>query len=94
VSLPAGADIDAALPWLVALLALLPAFALSVLMALRGRVGARLVGVQLASSVAVLILVAMSFAFDQPSLLDLPLTLVLLSLPGTLVMALFLERWL
>ncbi|MFC0410136.1 monovalent cation/H+ antiporter complex subunit F [Roseomonas elaeocarpi] len=94
MNLPAGADLGAGWPWMLALLALLPAFALSAAMALRGSVGARLVAAQLASSVAVLALVTMSFAFDQSSLLDLPLTLVLLSLPGTLVMALFLERWL
>ena len=36
----------------------------------------------------------MTFAFDQSSFIDLALTLALLTLPGTLVMALFLERWL
>jgi multisubunit Na+/H+ antiporter MnhF subunit len=36
----------------------------------------------------------MTFAFDQGSFIDLPLALALLALPGTLAMALFLERWL
>jgi multisubunit Na+/H+ antiporter MnhF subunit len=41
-----------------------------------------------------LILVLMTFAFDQSSFIDLPLALALLALPGTLAMTLFLERWL
>jgi multicomponent Na+:H+ antiporter subunit F len=44
--------------------------------------------------VVALLLVLASFAFDQDSLIDLPLTLVVLSLPGTLMYALFIERWL
>lgn len=81
-------------PWMVATLALLPAFAVPVAMACRGTVAARLVAVQLATSLATLILVLMTFAFDQSSFIDLPLALALLTVPGTLVMALFLERWL
>ena len=80
--------------WLLALAALVPAFAVPAAMAMRGRIGSRLMAAQLATSVAMLALVAMSFAFDLPSIIDLPFTLVLLSLPGTLVMTLFLERWL
>ncbi|MCR0981233.1 monovalent cation/H+ antiporter complex subunit F [Roseomonas populi] len=80
--------------WLAATAALLPPFALAALLALRGSAGTRLVAAQLASSIAVPLLVAMSYAFDQPSIADLPLTLVLLTLPGTLLMAVFLERWL
>lgn len=81
-------------PWLWATVALLPPFALAALMALRGPMAGRLVAAQLASAVAVPVLVAMSYAFDQPSEVDLALSLVLLTLPGTLLMAVFLERWL
>ncbi|MBP0492705.1 hypothetical protein [Roseomonas indoligenes] len=80
--------------WLAAALALLPPFALAAMLAMRGEVAGRLVAAQLASSLAVPVLFAMSYAFDQPSMADLPLTLVLLTLPGTLLMAIFLERWL
>lgn len=80
--------------WLAATLALLPPLALASLMALRGAVAGRLVAAQLASSLAVPALFGMSYAFDQPSMADLPLTLVFLTLPGTLLMAIFLERWL
>ena len=54
----------------------------------------RLVAVQLATAIATLVLVLMCFAFDQPAFADLPLALALLAPPGTLVMTLFLERWL
>ncbi len=80
--------------WLAALIAMLPPLALPLWVALRGRTADRLIAAQLASAVAALALVLMSFAFDQPSFIDLPLSLAFLSLPGTLLFALFLERWL
>ncbi|MBL6456427.1 hypothetical protein JMJ55_13920 [Belnapia sp. T6] len=80
--------------WLLALLGLVPALAVPVWQALRGSIGTRLVAVQFATSLAVLMLALMSFAFAQPSLMDLALTLALLTLPGTLLLAVFLERWL
>lgn len=80
--------------WLAAIIALLVPFAIPVAVALRGGIAQRLVAVAFATILAVLELVLMSFAFDQPSFIDLPLTLGLMSLPGTLVFAHFLERWL
>ena len=80
--------------WTAALLALLPPLALTAWHVLRGRTATRLVGLQLASSIGALMLVLLSMAFEQPSFVDLALALVLLSLPGTLVFAQFLERWL
>ncbi|MDQ2802718.1 MAG: monovalent cation/H+ antiporter complex subunit F [Pseudomonadota bacterium] len=80
--------------WMLAILALLPAFAVPVIAACRGNTAGRLVAVQLATSLASLLLILMTFAFDQSSFVDLPLSLALLTLPGTLLMALFLERWL
>ena len=58
------------------------------------KVSRRLVAMELATSLSVLMLIALSFAFDQASSIDLALTLTVLSLPGTLVIALFEERWL
>ena len=81
-------------PWLLALLALMPGIVLAVVMACRGDIIGRLVATQLVVALATLVLVLMTFAFDQPAFADLPLSLALLNLPGTLVMALFLERWL
>lgn len=81
-------------PWLIATLAMLPAFVVPAIAACRGHVAGRLVAVELATAVAALLLMLMSFAFDQSAFIDLALTLVLLTLPGTLTLALFLERWL
>ena len=81
-------------PWFVAALALLPPFALAAVAATRRALADRLVAVQLATSLAVLLLIALSFALDQPASIDLALTLGLLTLPGTLLFAVFQERWL
>jgi len=80
--------------WMAALLALLPPLAVPVWVGLRARTGDRLAAVQMGSVLAALMLVLTSFVFDQPSYLDLALTLTFLSLPGTLLLAHFLERWL
>lgn len=80
--------------WLVAALALLPPFTLAVVASGRGALRIRLVAVQFATSIATLLLVALSFALDQPATIDLALTLAVLTLPGTLLFALFQERWL
>lgn len=80
--------------WLAAALALLPPLGLAVAAAASGALAFRLVAVQLATSVAVLLLVVMSFALDQPAVIDLALVLAVLTLPGTLLFAVFQERWL
>lgn len=87
-----GADSGAL--WLGAALALLPPLALAVVAAARGALGFRLAAVQLATSLATWLLVVLSFALDQPSSIDLALTLALLTLPGTALFALVQERWL
>lgn len=80
--------------WFLATLAMMPAFAVPVMAAARGGAAARLVAAQLAAAVATQALLCTSFAFDQTSYVDLALTLALLGLPGTLLIAVFLERWL
>ena len=80
--------------WLGAAIALILALAIPALASLRGSLVQRLVAVQLASVLAPWILVALSLAFAQPSFLDLALTLALLAIPGTLLYALVVERWL
>ncbi len=80
--------------WMLATIALLPPFAVSVAGGCFGRTGSRLIAVQVASSLAIAILMLMTFVFDQSSFTDLPLCLALLSLPGTLLMASVVERWL
>ena len=80
--------------WTVAFVLLLPAFAVPVMAALRGGTADRLAAVPLAGGVATMLLALTTFVFDQSSFIDIALCLALLTLPGTLVLALFLERWL
>lgn len=80
--------------WLFASLGLMPPVLVTVVAAGRGALSARLIAVELLSSLSVLMLIALSFAFSQPSSIDLALTVALLTLPGTLLFALFAERWL
>ena len=80
--------------WMLAVLGLLPGLVVPVLAACRGGTSQRLVAAQLASATAALVLALMTFAFDQSSFIDLALCAALLTVPGTLLMALFVERWL
>jgi len=80
--------------WLVAALALGPPLLVVAVACGRGPVHLRLVAVELVTSLMIAVLVALSFAFDQASSIDLALTLALLTLPGTMLLALFQERWL
>jgi len=80
--------------WLIATIALLPPIAAAAGVGWRGSLAERFVAVEFASSLTALALVTMSFAFEQPSLIDLPLAIALLSLPGMLVVAHVVERWL
>lgn len=81
-------------PWAVATWGLLPALVVPVLVSFRHEAATRLVAVQFATVISSLLLVLMSFAFDQSSYVDLALALGVLTLPGTLLMAVFIERWL
>jgi len=81
-------------PWFAAALALLPPFAFAATAIASRALGYRLVAVQFATSLTLLLLIAFSFALDQPAAIDLALTLGVLTLPGTLLYAVFQERWL
>jgi len=87
-------SVDTGTVWAWAMGGLSVPFVMAVLAAGRGAPAGRLPAVSLAASLAVLLLLMLSFAIDQPSSIDLALTLALLSLPGTLIFALFEERWL
>lgn len=80
--------------WWISSLALSIAAAVPAVLAGIGRTATRFVALQLLGSVASLILITLCFALDQSSCIDLPLALAFMSLPGVLVCALFLERWL
>lgn len=81
-------------PFLITATAMLLALIIPAWVAMRSDIAERLVGVQLGSVVSALILVCLSLGFGQTSFLDLAVAIALLSLPGTLVLAIFLERWL
>ena len=80
--------------WSVAVWALLPAFAVPIVAAMRGTVAARLVAVKLATALAITLLIVMSFAFDQSSYVSLAEALAVMNVIGTLVVAATVERWL
>ena len=81
-------------PWLAAAIALMPSVAVAVYGCAVGALHSRLAAAQLAGGVGVAVLVTMSVAFDQPSSIDLALMLCLLTVPASLLIALFVERWL
>jgi multisubunit Na+/H+ antiporter MnhF subunit len=54
----------------------------------------RLIAVELAGTITTLLIVALAQGLGRPTLFDLALALAVLSVPGTLVYAHFLERWL
>ena len=80
--------------WLFAAILLLPPLSVPLCLAMRGAANQRLAAVQLAGSLSALVLALMTFAFDQPSFVDLALCLTLLSVPGTLLYTMFMERFL
>ncbi len=80
--------------WTLAALAIFPPLLVAVVASGALRTSQRLVAVQFATSLTVLLLIALSFVFAQPSSIDLVLSIALLTLPGTLLLAHFWERWL
>ncbi|HEY1794699.1 MAG TPA: hypothetical protein VGG57_01135 [Stellaceae bacterium] len=80
--------------WLVAAIALLPAVGVAVYGCGVGSLHSRLAAAQLAGGIGMAVLVTMSVAFGQPSSIDLAVMLCLLTVPASLLIALFVERWL
>lgn len=81
-------------PWLIAFIFCVPPFAMAAYYALHGRSARRLVAMELSVCMGTLMLVLASFAWPHDALIDLALALGLASVPGTLVLTHFLERWL
>lgn len=80
--------------WLVAIILLMPPLLVPVYVATREDANNRLVAVQVASTLAALIIALMTFAFDQSSFIDVALCVTLLAVPGTYLYTVFMERWL
>ncbi len=81
-------------PFLAASVAMLLALIIPGWVAMRATITERLVAVQLGSVITALTLVCLSLGFGQTSFLDIAVAITVLSLPGTLVLTIFLERWL
>lgn len=54
----------------------------------------RLVALELAGTITTLLILTLAQGLGRPAVFDVALALALLSVPGTLVYAYFLERWL
>ncbi|HEX4129193.1 MAG TPA: monovalent cation/H+ antiporter complex subunit F [Pirellulales bacterium] len=80
--------------WLIAATALVPGLLACGWIGSRAATMDRLVALELAGSLMPLVVVLLAEGYARPSLYDLALTLAVLSLPGTIVFAHFLERWL
>lgn len=79
--------------WLWAALAMLLAVAPAGIVAFRGNVEDRLVGLEFATPIIVLFLVLLIEGFNHPAFFDLPLTLTMLSFGSGIVFVRFLQRW-
>lgn len=80
--------------WLAAAAEFLVALGICGLAVCRSRrPGEALVALQMAGTLAIMILMLMAEAFQRPSFFDLALALTLVSLPGMMVYAYFVERW-
>lgn len=79
--------------WL-AVFALFPPLLAGLVAARRGPLHTRPLAIQFIGTLVAIIFVLMAWAMQQPSYIDLALTLTLLGLPGTLAYAFFMERWL
>lgn len=80
--------------WLIAAAVLAVGLAPCGVACLRGETMPRLVALELASTVAAILMVLLAEGYGLPSMYDLSLSAALLSLPAILVFAHFLERWL
>lgn len=80
--------------WAVASIGLMPPLLATIIACGTRAIDQRLIAVEVATTLAILLMIVLSFAFDQTSSIDAALTLALLTLPGTLLFALFTERWL
>ena len=80
--------------WLAGAFALLFGLASCLVIILRAGLMEALVGVQMGSTIAILILLLLAQGYGRPSFADLALALAFLSFPGSLLFAHFFERWL
>ena len=80
-------------PWLAAAAALLLGLVPCLIAGLRGGIVERLVSLEMAGTVVTLTLLLLAVGMGRSDYLDLSVALALLSFPGGLVFARFVERW-
>ena len=80
--------------WYITAIALLVCMIPCVVVCSSGDPFKRLVGLEMANAVGVMLLIALAGALDRDFLYDLALALAFLSLGGGLVFVRFMERWL
>ena len=80
-------------PWLAAAAALLLGFVPCGVACVRGSLMARLVALEAATGLGVLVLLALAEGFHRQAYFGTALALALLGLPGVLVFTRVLERW-
>ncbi len=81
-------------PWLVAAIGMLICMIPCAVVCFRGDAADRLVGLEMAGIISVIILVLLAEGFHRPPFFDLALALGLLSFAAGMVFTRFLERWL
>jgi multicomponent Na+:H+ antiporter subunit F len=80
--------------WYITAIALLVCLIPCIVVCSRGDPFKRLIGLEMANSVCVMILIALAGALDRDFLYDLALAQAFLSIGGGLVFVRFMERWL
>lgn len=80
--------------WLVAATAFVLGIVPATIVAMRGTLVDRLIGLELASVFAILALLTIEQGLQRQSFYDLSLALAVLTVPSTLVFARFFMRWL
>jgi len=80
--------------WYITAIALLLCIIPCIIVCSRGDPFKRLIGLEMANAVGVMVLIALAGAIDRDFLYDLALALAFLSLGGGLVFVRFMERWL
>ena len=80
--------------WLLAALGMMVCLAPCAVVCFRGEPTDRLVGLEMAGVIDVMVLVLLAEGFHRPPFYDLALALALLSFGAGMVFARFLERWL
>lgn len=79
--------------WLIGAIVLLIGLIPCLIVITRGKIMERFAALQMAQIIVVMIMIMMAIGFNRMICLDIPLSLSVLSLAGSMVYVRFLERW-